>query len=942
MAGESGDQPHGRGRRNDLSRAGSRPLNAFAPLLHGRNAECRQLKLLVDATRHGDSQALMISGEAGIGKSALLAYLVAEASGCRVIRVSGVQAEAELAFAGLHQLCSPLLDRLDRLPAPQRESLGTAFGLRAGPPPDRFLVGLAVLNLMAVAAAEHPLVCVVDDAQWLDQTSTQTLAFVGRRLVAESVGLVFAMRDPADDQAFAGLPQLVVGGLLPEDARELLAAVIPGPLDERVRDRIVAETRGNPLALLELPRGLTSVELTGGFPLPDAQELTDRIEDSFRRRLVPLPPDSRRLLLIAGVEPTGDPALIYRAAARLGLTVDGRDLTRFGGLLHWGAQVTFQHPLARSAVYRAATPDQRREAHRALAEATDPVRDADRRAWHLAQATQGPDEDVAAELERSAERAQARGGLAAAAAFLERATQLTPSRAQQVVRALAAARAQLQIGAFGSTLAMLSVAEKGPLDELQRAHVDLLRAETAFASNRGHQAPSLLLGAAGRLEPLDSELARQTYLDALSAAMFAGRLGLRTGVGVVEVAKVAQRTPRSREPNNSDRLLEALSTLFTDGYAAAVPLAKRALRACCSKEITAEEGLRWSWLADAIAADLWDDESWDVLTSRHVRLARDMGALGELVLALNSRIVLELFAGQVRTAATLTDEATVVTETIAGGIVPYGALWLAAWRGREQEALRLIRTTATEATSRGEGIGLTVAQAAGAMLANGLGRHERAMDEARLAAEFPRELAAPNWALTELVEAAARVGNEKVAAEAFAGLSEMTSASGTEWALGLEARSRALLSDDDSAEPLYREAIDRLGRTRVRAELARAKLLYGEWLRRRGRTLDAREELRAAREMFAAMEAEAFSERARRELVAAGEKAHKRTTAVTDQLTAREAQVARLARDGLSNPEIGARLFLSPRTVEYHLGNVFAKLGITSRHELDRVSGGIR
>jgi DNA-binding CsgD family transcriptional regulator len=917
-------------------------LNVIAPLLRGRQAECRQLELLVDAARHGKSQALVISGEAGIGKSALLDYLVAKGSSCRVIRVVGVQVEAELAFAGLHQLCSLLLDQLDRLPAPQREALGTALGLETGPAPDKFLVGLAVLSLMAAAATERPLVCVVDDAQWLDRTSAETLAFVGRRLVAESVGLVFAMRDPADELAFAGLPQLVLRGLPPQDARELLAAVIPGALDERVLNRIVAETRGNPLALLELPRGLTSAELTGGFRLPDGQDLSDRIEDGFQRRLAPLPPDTRRLLLVAGVDPTGDPALIYRAASRLGINVDGHDLSGFAGLLRWGTQVTFHHPLARSAVYRAASPDERREAHRALAEATDPVHDADRRAWHLAHATQGPDEDVAAELERSARRAQARGGLAAAAAFLERATQLTPGRAQQAHRALAAARAKLQIGAIESTLAMLSVAETGPLDDLQRAHIELVRAGAAFASNRGYEAPSLLLAAAQRLESLDGKLARETYLDALSAAMFAGRLGLRTAVGVAEVAMAVRPIPRSREPNLGDLLLDALSTLFTDGYPAAVPPAKRALLACRSNEITVEAGLRCFWLAEAIAADLWDDESWDLLTSRHVTLAREAGALGELVLGLNSRIVLELFAGHFRAAATLTDEANVVVETIAGSIVPYGAVWLAAWHGREQEALRLIRTAAAEATARGEGIGLTVTQAAGAMLANGLGRHERAMDEARLAGEFTRELAAPNWGLSELVEAAARVGNEKLAAEAFARLSEMTSASGTEWALGVEARSRALLRDDDSAEPLYREAIDRLSGTRVRAEVARAKLLYGEWLRRRGRGLDAREQLREAHEMFTAMGAEAFSERAHRQLVATGEKARKRTVTTTDQLTARETQVARLARDGLSNPEIGTRLFLSPRTVEYHLGNVFAKLGITSRHELDRVPSGVQ
>ncbi|WP_332872724.1 ATP-binding protein [Kribbella monticola] len=909
--------------------------------LRGRQVECRRLHRMVEAVRNGDSQVLVISGEAGIGKSALLDYLVTETADSRVLRVAGVQAEAELVFAGLHQLCAPLLNLLDQIPEPQREALGTAFGLRTGPAPDRFLVGLAVLSLMAAAAAEQPLICVVDDAQWLDRASAQTLAFVGRRLVADSVALVVAMRDPVDDQSFAGLPQLVLGGLLEADARELLAGAIPGPLDERVRDRIIAEMRGNPLALLELPRGLTYAELAGGFRLPQEEDLADRIEDSFQRRLASLPPAARRLLLVAGVDPTGDPALIHRAASLLGITVDAHELPEFAGLLDWGRHVTFRHPLARSAVHRAAAPEERRQAHRALAEATDPVRDADRRAWHLAHAAEGPDEAVAAELERSAGRATARGGLAAAAAFLERATELTPDPPQRVRRAIAAAEVTLQLGVLKSTLAMLSIAENGPLDDLQRAQLDLLRAEAAFAASRGHEAPPLLLGAARRLESLDAQLARDTYLDAISAAMFAGRLASRTGVGVKEVAQAARQRARSQQLDRGDLLLDALAGLFTDGYAAAVPSAKRALEAFCASDLSSEDGLRWLWLAGAISADQWDDQSWDILSGRHSRLARETGALSQLVLALNSRTVFELFTGHFRTAMALTDEAAVVTETIGSNLVPYGAVWLAAWRGREDDALQLIKPVSSEAADRGEGIGVTVAQAAGALLANGLGRYEIALSEAQQASESPVELAASNWGLTELIEAAARLDRVDLAADAFARLSEMTSASGTEWALGLEARSRALLSDGADAEPLYREAIARLRRTGVRTELARATLLYGEWLRRRGRRLDAREQLRSAHDMFSVMGAAAFAERAWRELAATGEKARKRAASSTGRLTARESQIARLARDGLSNPEIATRLFVSPRTVEYHLGNVFTKLGITSRHELNRVPGDV-
>ncbi|HWD82067.1 MAG TPA: helix-turn-helix transcriptional regulator, partial [Kribbella sp.] len=846
-----------------------------------------------------------------------------------------VQAEAELPFAGLHQLCAPLLDRLPNIPEPQREALGTAFGVRAGPVPDRFLVGLAVLSLLASAAADQPLLCLVDDAQWLDRTSAETLAFVGRRLAAESVALVFAQRD-TDDALFAGLPRLVLDGLPVADARQLLAAAIPGPLDELVRDRIVAETRGNPLALLELPRGLSYAQLAGGFRVPDEDDLSQHIEDSFRVRMSSLPEEARQVLLVAALEPTGDPALVHAAAARLGISVGAHHLQGFAGLLDWGRQVTFRHPLARSAVCQAASDDERRRAHRALAEATDPVRDSDRRAWHLASAADRPDERVAAELERSAARAQARGGVAAAAAFLERATQLTPDRPHQVRRALAAAAAQLQTGMPAATRAMLSIVEEGPLDELQRARLDLLRAEAAFVTSRGSEAPPLLLAAANRLEQLDSRLARDTYLDAMSATTFAGRLATRTGVGPAQVAQAVRRMRRQHIPDRGDLLLDALATLFTDGYQAAAPGARQVLRAFSSDDATAEEDLRWLWLAEAIAADQWDDDSWDCLAGRHVRLAREAGALSQLILALNTRIVFELFTGHFRSAVALAGEANVVAETTASTLVPYGALWLAAWQGRERDTLDLIETVTADATDRGEGIGLTVAQAAGALLANGSGCFERALAEARRASESPSELAAPNWGLVELVEAAARLGDAHLAADACAQLSEMTRASGTEWALGVEARARALVSDDSGAEPLYREAVTRLRRTKVRTELARAILLYGEWLRRRGRRPEAREQLRTAHEMFSMMGATAFAERARRELAATGEKTRKRSAPATDRLTARESQIARLARDGLTNPEIAARLFLSPRTVEYHLGNAFAKLGIASRHQLNR------
>jgi DNA-binding CsgD family transcriptional regulator len=890
------------------------------------------LDQLLASTRAGDSGALVLRGEPGIGKTALLGYLRGRASGFRTARAVGVEAEMELAFAGLHQLCAPFLDRLDRLPAPQRNALSTAFGLRVGDAPDRFLVGLALLSLLSDVAEEQPLVCVVDDAQWLDQASAQALAFVARRLAAESVALVFAVREPAAEPQLTGLTELAVSGLVEGEARALLLSVITGPIDEPVRDRIVAETRGNPLALLELPRGLTPQELAGGFGLPDAAPLSGRIEDSFQRRLEALPPTTRLLLAVAAAEPIGDPVLMWRAAGQLGVDAGAASPAVAAGLVDFAGQVRFRHPLVRSAAYRAASPEQRRNVHQALADATDPDVDPDRRAWHRAHATSRPDEEVADELERSAVRAQTRGGLAAAAAFLEEATRLTPEPSRRARRALAAAWAEHQAGAPDAALALLAMAEAIPLDELHRARVDLLRAEIAFASRRGSDAPPLLLKAARQLEPLDLGLARETYLEAFTAAVLAGRLS--RGADVTEVSRAARLAPApSSPPRAPDLLLDGLALLVTDGRAVGTPLLKRALTAFRGQDVSSEEGLRWLWLAGRVADDLWDDESWEVLCTRHVKLAQQAGALAVLPIALRSRIFVHVFAGELDQGAALMQEVRAVTEVTGTQLAAYGAVALAAWRGREDEAAELIKATIDDVTSRGEGMGLSISYHARALLYNGLGRYAEARAAAELAAEH-EDLGVFAWALTELVEAASRSGGPEVAAAALERLAETTRTAGTDWALGIEARSRALLSEDNAAEDLYREAIERLGRTRIRVDLARAHLLYGEWLRRRGRRSDARQQLRTAHEMCTAMGLDAFAERARRELLATGETVRDRGVELTDELTAQEGQIARLAADGKTNPEIGAELFISARTVEWHLRKIFAKLGISSRRQL--------
>jgi hypothetical protein len=568
-------------------------------------------------------------------------------------------------------------------------------GLRAGAPPDRFLVGLAVLSLLAEVSQEQPLVCVVDDAQWLDLASAQALVFLARRLLAESLALVLVTREPSDE--LEGLPRLVIEGLPNGDARALLNSVLRVPLDERVRDRIVAETSGNPLALLELPRGLTPAQLAGGFGLPDAPGLSDRIEDSFRQRLAGVRAETQRLLLVAAAEPVGDPVLLWRAAGRLGIDVQAAADT--DGLLTVGARVTFRHPLARSAVYRAASAEDRQAVHRALADATDPDVDPDRRAWHLAQATPRSDEDVASELERSAGRAQARGGLAAAAAFLERAAVLTPEPSRRAGRALAAAQANHQAGAFDAGLRLVDIAESGPLNELQRAQVDLLRGQIAFALRRGSDAPPLLLKAAKRLEPLDERLARETYLEALTAVFFPGRLA--PDGSVLETARAARAAPSSSDPARpSDLLLDGLALLITDGYAAGTPTLRRAINAFRGDDTSRGEGRRWLRLASRVAAFLWDDEAWDVLSARFVRLTRDAGALSVLPLALTTRSGVHLFAGEFDTAFSLRDEVVAVNEATGASLAPYVGLAGVAFQGREAEANQLIEAATGRHTPR--------------------------------------------------------------------------------------------------------------------------------------------------------------------------------------------------------------------------------------------------
>jgi DNA-binding CsgD family transcriptional regulator len=900
--------------------------------LLGREREREALGRLLDAARGGDGGVLVVHGEPGVGKTALLDWTVQEGRQLRVLRTVGVEGEIELPFAALHQLCSPILDRSDRLPDPRRDALHVAFGLSGGQAPSSFLVGLAVLDLLSEASVQRPLLGVVDDAQWLDRASARALAFVARRLQAERIALVFAARDMSS--ALAGLPELRVEPLGHRDARALLESVLPARLDEHVLDRIVLETHGNPLALMELPRGMTPIQLAGGFGLPPAVPLSASIEESFTRRLARLPGDARRLLLIAAADPTGDLAVVWRAAQQLGIPESAADAVEAEDLLELGVRVVFRHPLIRSAVYRSAGLRERRAVHRALAEATDPEIDPDRRAWHRAQAASMPDEDVAAELERSAGRAQARGGLAAVAAFLERAAALTPEPTHRARRLLAAAGAKRDAGALEAALELSAGVEAGLLDELGRARADLLRGQIALEQRRGGEAGRLFLDAARRLEPLDPQLARETYLEALAGAM-SSDVDVDGDGGAPAVARAARAAPAgTAPPRTTDVLLDAFAIRLTEGYAAAAPTLARALELLLAIDVGDEDvGQRLSVSntrnGNIVALELWDDEALHRLAARQVQVARDAGALVHLQFALSFLARSNMLAGDLATAALMIDEARLLADATGNAALVNAPMILAAWRGNEARASELIDASSEEAATRR----WTSNNYARSVLYNGLGRYDAARDAAWEAFR-PDPIGYGSFLVGELAEAAARTGDRALLESALDWLAVRTGVIRSEWAIGIEARVRALLSEGEVAERLYRESIAHLAATRVRPELARTQLLYGEWLRRERRRLDARRPLRAALAAFTSMGTDAFARRAERELRATGEHARKRTVETLDQLTPQEEQIARLAARGTTNREIAAQLFIAQSTVEYHLRKVFRKLDVKSRTQL--------
>ncbi len=880
--------------------------------------------------KEGESAVLVLRGEAGAGKTTLLHYLEQQATGCRIARITGVESELDLPFAALHQLCAPVLASAGALPAPQRQALDVAFGNITGAAPGKLVLGLAVLSLLAETAAERPLVCLVDDAQWLDMATRQVLGFVARRLLAESVLLVFAVREPNQDTLLAGLPALTVDGLGEADARALLAATTPGRLDARIADRIVAETRGNPLALLELSRS-GRAELLGGFALPAVG--TGALQDRFEQRIRAMPDSTRMLLLLAAADPTGDAALFWRAAQELGFGPQQAAPAQEAQLVEIGRSVRFRHPLVRSAAYAAGSGEDRRAVHRALADALDSGGDRQRRVWHLAAAAAGPDDRLAAELADVSEGVASRGGIAAAAALLRRSSELTTDPGLKIERTLAAAQAGLNAGDFESALGLLARAEALPVDDLQSARIYLIRGLTDRAAHSGREAPAALLRAAQRLEPLDGRLARHTLLDAWSAALVAGRLAAADG-DLATVSATARTTPPAPgAPTAADHLLDGLATVITTGTEAGRPLLRKAVTGFLDDTVPPDLWLRCGVLVANAALSLWDYDRWEASNARHADLARANGALVPLINALNVRRVIALWRGDVAHAKELGLEESTVKEATGTRRASYGDFFLLAYQGHAAQALPLLTEAAAEATARGEGLGLYFTERATALLHLGLGHYAEATAAAERAATgdlgpFTAQ------ALPDLVEAAVRSGATAIAETALARLGTYTAGSDLEWATGLEARARALVSSGDEADRSYAEAVDHLSRTRLRFELARTRLVYGEWLRRERRRVDARHQLKHAFEEFTEMGADGFAERARHELLATGEKVRKRTADTVDELTPQEEHIARMAKDGRTNAEIGAELYISARTVEWHLRKVFGKLGISSRKEL--------
>lgn len=921
-----------RPRKGGLTNPAQTPFVARPPATRrfvNRETELEAVEGLLAAARGGSSAVLVLRGGPGVGKTMLLEHAIGRASGLRVGRVGGVDSEFDLPYAALHQLLAPFLEEIEALPGPQRDSLASTLGLIEVERSDRFLTALGVLTLLSNAAQDTGLLCAVDDAEWLDEASAQVLSFVARRLVSEGIAMLFTFGAAHPTSvALAPFRELNFEGLSQVASRELLDRKVEGTLDSGVRDRLVIEAEGNPLALIELAQLLTAEQLAGLAPLPKALPLGDRLEQGLMRNVRGLSSDARSILVLVATERSGDPGLLRRAADGLGLSQTAIDDAE--SVLRLGAQITFRHGFVRSAVYALASETTRRDAHLALAEAMDPDADEDRIAWHRAAASVDADETVAADLEASARKARDRGGQVAAAAVLELAAELTPDPSRRAARLLVAADADLAAGALSKADTLLSQLTPKLLDDEQRAEAQRLRGTLALARGDKGSSSTLLIEAARVLAPFDLRKARDTCLDALATAMFAGRLA--SDRGMREAVECARSMPEPTQTTAADVLLDAFATLVDEGSAAAAPVLRRGVG------LAGESGdLRAIGPAFQAAFELWDDEALHTLAQRRVDLARGSGAFVALPNALNQLGAYEVLVGRFDAAEACFEEADEISAATgyAGilGKTGVGPLILAAWRGEDARTRALAEVCSRDGTARGFGTFVGFAQSALGVLELGLGRYHEAMIAVQ---DAGLDQILVTRTLPDLVEAAVRCGEEQLATQAAGELAESTTASGTDWALGVLARSQALLVAGREAEGLYREAIGRLQRSRARTQLARARLVYGEWLRRERRRRDAREELRAASQLFESMGALAFADRAQSELAATGERVHRRTPETLELLTPQERRIATLVSEGAPNAEVAAQLFISSRTVEYHLAKIFRKLRISSRSELAR------
>jgi DNA-binding CsgD family transcriptional regulator len=900
-----------------------------------RQAERASIDRALRSVRDGSSATLVIRGPPGVGKTALLGYAADAAPDMGICGVIGIESEINLEFAALHQLLIPFIRDIEDLPGPQRQAMRVAFGMDEGPPADRFLVGLAALTLLARAAEERPVLCLIDDAEWLDTESAHALGFVARRLYADRVGMLVVQSEPAAADAFEQFPQVRVGGLPAAEAGRLLRSVVGAPVADRVLDRILADTERNPLALVEIGTEFTPDELAGRASLPEPVPLSRRLVDRFSRQVRELDPDTQAFLLLAAAGVLGDRAVLWRAARRGGIDADTAAANaESAGLVQLSASsVQFRYPLIRSAIYHGAADQDRRRAHLLLSEATSGTHP-DLQAWHQGAAATGPDEDVASALERAAGDAQARGGYAARAGLLRRSIELTPDDGLRARREIALAEAELMSGHPDKARDLADAALGRLTDPGARAAGERLRGEILFVQGNAAESAKVLADAARSLDP-DRPAGRETMAAAMWAAVWAGPVQTRD---MAITAAACPHLARS-EASVADLLLEGYEARFTAGYGAAVEPFRAAISVLRSADLEPDAGLRWYAMGAEAAGSLWDADALLDIAGRFVRTARARGALIQLPVALAMQAIADWVAGRLADAE---DRWTEMREIIAAsdswpvlGIDSRGEGLVLAYTGRVAAAKAAGASQIRECTARGQGGIADIGRAIVAIA----DMCDRDYDSAEFAAAtvvghdqaFTTEAILP-----ELVETAWRSDHHREALNAFGVLSERTLAAGTPWALGVRSRCAALIEEDDRAEDAYQEAISQLQRSRATVELARSHLFYGQWLRRAKRRREARHQLRAAYDMFDAMGADAFTDLASAELSATGERARARRPETTFDLTPQEARVAGLAAEGETNNQIAAELFVSPRTVEYHLGKVFRKLGVTSRAQLAR------